>query len=136
MILCGKSPTQQNFTNRNAITNVWLIDLLAVPVMTVQRLSDSDIHGLQEVWISVLLLFLNVHLTDFPQKLSKVAAPDPFTSTSQSVKDGSRRVGENKLLSRPGSSKNRFQVSELWLSLDMHLSRKWFLAVSGQMQGL
>ncbi|KAG1880532.1 PDZ-binding protein [Suillus tomentosus] len=42
-------------------------------------------------------------------KLSKIAAPDPFTSTSQSVKDGSRRVGENKLLSRPGSSKNRFQ---------------------------
>ncbi|KAJ3770039.1 PDZ-binding protein [Lentinula raphanica] len=43
------------------------------------------------------------------KKLSKVAAPDPFTSSSSSIKDGSRRVGENKLLSRPGSSKNRFQ---------------------------
>lgn len=44
------------------------------------------------------------------QKLSKVAAPDPFTASSSSIKDGSRKVGENKLLSRPGSSKNRFQV--------------------------
>ncbi|GAW00482.1 postsynaptic protein cript [Lentinula edodes] len=43
------------------------------------------------------------------KKLSKVAAPDPFTSSSSSIKDGSRKVGENKLLSRPGSSKNRFQ---------------------------
>ncbi|KAF9038469.1 PDZ-binding protein [Panaeolus papilionaceus] len=42
-------------------------------------------------------------------KLSKVAAPDPFTASSSSIKDGSRKVGENKLLSRPGSSKNRFQ---------------------------
>ncbi|KAJ2934781.1 hypothetical protein H1R20_g2300, partial [Candolleomyces eurysporus] len=44
-------------------------------------------------------------------KLSKVAAPDPFTSTSTSIKEGSRKVGENKLLSRPGGSKqkNRFQ---------------------------
>ncbi|KAJ3566055.1 hypothetical protein NP233_g7241 [Leucocoprinus birnbaumii] len=45
------------------------------------------------------------------KKLSKVAAPDPFTSSSSSIKDGSRKVGENKLLGRPGSSKNRFQVS-------------------------
>ena len=44
------------------------------------------------------------------QKLSKVAAPDPFTSTSTSIKDGSRKIGENKLLTRPGSSRNRFQV--------------------------
>ncbi|KAK0188643.1 hypothetical protein F5146DRAFT_674098 [Armillaria mellea] len=44
------------------------------------------------------------------KKLSKVAAPDPFTSSSSSIKDGSRKVGENKLLTRPGSSKNRFQV--------------------------
>ncbi|KAK0489196.1 PDZ-binding protein [Armillaria novae-zelandiae] len=43
------------------------------------------------------------------KKLSKVAAPDPFTSSSSSIKDGSRKVGENKLLTRPGSSKNRFQ---------------------------
>ncbi|KAH9951212.1 microtubule-associated protein CRIPT-domain-containing protein [Amylocystis lapponica] len=43
------------------------------------------------------------------QKTSKLAAPDPFKSTSQSIKDGSRKIGENKLLSRPGSSKNRFQ---------------------------
>ncbi|KAM6497105.1 PDZ-binding protein, partial [Amanita muscaria] len=42
-------------------------------------------------------------------KLSKLAAPDPFTSSSTLIKEGSRRVGENKLLSRPGSSKNRFQ---------------------------
>ncbi|KAF7789585.1 hypothetical protein EIP86_000531 [Pleurotus ostreatoroseus] len=46
-------------------------------------------------------------------KLSKVAAPDPFTSSSQAIKDGSRKVGENKLLSRPGSSKNRFQVAPI-----------------------
>ncbi|KAI0738509.1 PDZ-binding protein [Daedaleopsis nitida] len=42
-------------------------------------------------------------------KTSKLAAPDPFKSTSQAIKEGSRKVGENKLLSRPGSSKNRFQ---------------------------
>ncbi|KAF8159485.1 PDZ-binding protein [Crassisporium funariophilum] len=46
-------------------------------------------------------------------KLSKVAAPDPFTASSSSIKDGTRKVGENKLLSRPGSSKNRFQASLL-----------------------
>lgn len=51
---------------------------------------------------------------EYPQKLSKVAAPDPFTATSSSVKDGSRKIGENKLLSRPGSSKNRFQVSSCY----------------------
>ncbi len=49
------------------------------------------------------------------QKLSKVAAPDPFTSSSSSIKDGSRKVGENKLLTRPGSSKNRFQVKSRFL---------------------
>ncbi|ETW78638.1 hypothetical protein HETIRDRAFT_155876 [Heterobasidion irregulare TC 32-1] len=48
------------------------------------------------------------------KKLSKVAAPDPFTSTSSSIKDGSRKVGENKLIGRPGpskagGSKSRFQ---------------------------
>ncbi|KIM90377.1 hypothetical protein PILCRDRAFT_812112 [Piloderma croceum F 1598] len=48
------------------------------------------------------------------QKLSKVAAPDPFTATSSSVKDGSRKIGENKLIGRPSvggssSSKNRYQ---------------------------
>ncbi|KAJ7781997.1 hypothetical protein DFH07DRAFT_393007 [Mycena maculata] len=43
------------------------------------------------------------------KKLSKLAAPDPFASSSSAIKDGSRKVGENKLLSRPGSSKNRFQ---------------------------
>ncbi|KAJ7577006.1 PDZ-binding protein [Mycena floridula] len=44
-------------------------------------------------------------------KLSKVAAPDPFQSSSSSIKDGSRKVGENKLLGKPGSgsSKSRFQ---------------------------
>lgn len=52
------------------------------------------------------------------QKLSKVAAPDPFTATSSSVKDGSRKIGENKLIGRPSvggsgsgsGSKNRYQV--------------------------
>ncbi|KAA1470241.1 hypothetical protein DENSPDRAFT_835993 [Dentipellis sp. KUC8613] len=49
------------------------------------------------------------------KKLSKVAAPDPFTSTSASIKDGSRKIGENKLIGRPGrpsgssSSSSRFQ---------------------------
>jgi hypothetical protein len=52
-----------------------------------------------------------------PQKLSKLAAPDPFQSSSASIKDGSRKVGENKLLSRPGGSsasktKNRFSVRD------------------------
>ena len=52
------------------------------------------------------------------QKTSKLAAPDPFKSTSQAIKEGSRKVGENKLLSRPGSSKNRFQVRILSIVLD------------------
>ncbi|KAH9072096.1 PDZ-binding protein [Lactarius deliciosus] len=58
------------------------------------------------------------------KKLSKVAAPDPFQSTSASIKDGSRKIGENKLIGRPKppgaapsssrgisatSSKNRYQ---------------------------
>ncbi|EIN09502.1 hypothetical protein PUNSTDRAFT_101339 [Punctularia strigosozonata HHB-11173 SS5] len=38
------------------------------------------------------------------KKLSKVAAPDPFQSTSASIKDGSRKIGENKLIARPGGS--------------------------------
>ncbi|KIY49971.1 hypothetical protein FISHEDRAFT_40240 [Fistulina hepatica ATCC 64428] len=42
------------------------------------------------------------------KKLSKVAAPDPFQATSSSIKDGSRKVGENKLLAR-GSAKSRYQ---------------------------
>ncbi|KAG8221026.1 hypothetical protein J3R82DRAFT_2536 [Butyriboletus roseoflavus] len=52
-------------------------------------------------------------------KLSKIAAPDPFTSTSSSIREGSRRIGENKLLTRPGSSKNRFQVCINFLSLSV-----------------
>ncbi|KAF6761680.1 PDZ-binding protein [Ephemerocybe angulata] len=43
------------------------------------------------------------------KKLSKVAAPDPFASSSSSIRDGTRKVGENKLLSRPGGSRNRYQ---------------------------
>lgn len=40
---------------------------------------------------------------------------DPFTATSSSVKDGSRKIGENKLIGRPSvggssGSKHRFQV--------------------------
>jgi hypothetical protein len=56
----------------------------------------------------------------FSQKLSKVAAPDPFTATSSSVKDGSRKIGDNKLIGRPSvggssSSKNRYQVRVITL---------------------
>ena len=43
------------------------------------------------------------------QKLSKVAAPDPFTSSSSAIKEGTRKVGGgNALLSRPGPSKTTF----------------------------
>lgn len=49
-----------------------------------------------------------------------MAAPDPFTATSSSVKDGSRKIGENKLLSRPGSSRNRFQVKYYFNPLEIH----------------
>ena len=43
------------------------------------------------------------------QKLSKVAAPDPFTSSSSAIKEGARKVGGgNALLSRPGPSKTTF----------------------------
>jgi hypothetical protein len=72
------------------------------------------------------------------QKLSKVAAPDPFTSTSSSVKEGSRKIGENKLLTRPGSSKNRFQVwshSIVLVTLALGID-EFFLAISREMQGL
>ncbi|KIY70590.1 hypothetical protein CYLTODRAFT_347495 [Cylindrobasidium torrendii FP15055 ss-10] len=47
--------------------------------------------------------------TKCEKKLSKVAAPDPFQSSSSSIRDGSRKIGENKLLGRPGVSKNRHQ---------------------------
>lgn len=74
-------------------------------------------HGLQEMriceWGRFFLLLLLMVPCCLCQKLSKVAAPDPFQSTSSSIKDGSRKVGENKLLSRPGSSRNRFQVRPL-----------------------
>lgn len=52
-------------------------------------------------------MFLNIFI---PQKLSKVAAPDPFSSSSSQVASGSRRVGENKLLTKAGGSKSRFTV--------------------------
>jgi len=43
------------------------------------------------------------------KKLSKVAAPDPFTSSSNAIKEGTRKVGGgNALLSRPGPSKTTF----------------------------
>jgi hypothetical protein len=54
------------------------------------------------------------------QKLSKVAAPDPFQPTTSSIKDGSRKVGGSNVLSRPQplkagpSSRNRFSVSSLY----------------------
>ena len=55
---------------------------------------------------------LMYQLTLIPfQKTSKVAAPDPFTSTSQSIKEGTRKVGGTKLIGKPGVNKNRFQVS-------------------------
>ncbi|KAH8833117.1 PDZ-binding protein [Flagelloscypha sp. PMI_526] len=42
------------------------------------------------------------------KKLSKLAAPDPFQSSSKAIKEGTRKVGENKLLGKPGSSRARF----------------------------
>ncbi|KAF9643174.1 hypothetical protein BDM02DRAFT_3104769 [Thelephora ganbajun] len=43
------------------------------------------------------------------KKLSKVAAPDPFISSSSAIKEGTRKVGGgNALLSRPGPSKTKF----------------------------
>ncbi|KDQ19690.1 hypothetical protein BOTBODRAFT_52011 [Botryobasidium botryosum FD-172 SS1] len=38
------------------------------------------------------------------QKVSKLAAPDPFQPSGST-----RKVGENKLLGRPGTSSKRFQ---------------------------
>lgn len=58
----------------------------------------------------VMPLSINLanHLLD-NQKLSKVAAPDPFTSSSSAIKEGTRKVGGgNALLSRPGPSKTTF----------------------------
>lgn len=52
--------------------------------------------------IHVLYLYSFVFL----QKLSKVAAPDPFTASSDSIKAGSRKVGEMKL-----GKKTRYSVS-------------------------
>lgn len=51
------------------------------------------------------------HTLTLRQKLSKLAAPDPFQSSSSSIKEGTRKVGENKLLGKPGSSRagSRFQ---------------------------
>ncbi|KZV65169.1 hypothetical protein PENSPDRAFT_638679 [Peniophora sp. CONT] len=49
--------------------------------------------------------------TKCEKKLSKLAAPDPFKSSSSSIKEGSRKVGENKLLGRAGTaggSKTRY----------------------------
>ncbi|KZT21584.1 hypothetical protein NEOLEDRAFT_1139203 [Neolentinus lepideus HHB14362 ss-1] len=42
------------------------------------------------------------------KKLSKVAAPDPFQSSSSSIKEGSRKVGGHSVLGKTGSSKHRF----------------------------
>ncbi|KAF8515958.1 PDZ-binding protein [Gautieria morchelliformis] len=42
------------------------------------------------------------------KKLSKVAAPDPFSSAGSQVASGSRRIGENKLLTKAGGSKSRY----------------------------
>jgi cysteine-rich PDZ-binding protein len=48
---------------------------------------------------------------------------DPFTATSSSVKDGSRKIGENKLIGRPSvggssGSKHRFQVRGILSAMD------------------
>ena len=48
-----------------------------------------------------------------PQKLSKVAAPDPFSSAGSQVASGSRKIGENKLLAKAGGSKSRYTVCYL-----------------------
>ncbi|KAI0048132.1 hypothetical protein FA95DRAFT_1558403 [Auriscalpium vulgare] len=39
--------------------------------------------------------------TKCEKKLSKVAAPDPFKSSSASIKEGSRNVGGSKLIGKP-----------------------------------
>lgn len=38
-------------------------------------------------------------------KTSKLAAPDPFASSSSAIKSGSRKVGDNKLLRKAGGGK-------------------------------
>ncbi|KLO10583.1 hypothetical protein SCHPADRAFT_922011 [Schizopora paradoxa] len=38
-------------------------------------------------------------------KTSKLAAPDPFASSSSAIKSGSRKVGDNKLLRKGGGGK-------------------------------
>ena len=68
---------------------------------------------------------------NYLQKLSKVAAPDPFTASSDSIKAGTRRVGENKL-----SKKGRFSVSitssSCYLSYRTPSSGLIHFAVSGE----
>lgn len=73
-------------------------------------------HGLSEMRESVsCLMFLSsaYRMLIAHKKLSKLAAPDPFKSSSSSIKDGSRKVGENKLLGKAGTaggSKSRYSV--------------------------
>jgi hypothetical protein len=55
--------------------------------------------------LGILSVRLKLNINTVYQKLSKLAAPDPFTSASSSIKSGDRKVGENKLLSRPGGLK-------------------------------
>lgn len=43
-------------------------------------------------------------------KTSKLAAPDPFASSSSAIKSGSRKVGDNKLLRKAGGGKSNVRV--------------------------
>ena len=72
-----------------------------------QRPPSPPCHGLYEMreGVSAYFVWWGIALTNGSQKLSKLAAPDPFTSSYSSIKNGSRVVGENKL-----SKKNRYTV--------------------------
>lgn len=68
-------------------------------------------NGVQEVRKGMFILTSKFrthtyNLESLLQKLSKVAAPDPFTTSSDSIKSGSRKVGEIKL-----GKKSRYSVS-------------------------
>ncbi|KAF5387317.1 hypothetical protein D9757_005713 [Collybiopsis confluens] len=79
----------------------------AVQGMDYSRSSRALLETLTQ--LSSLLSVAHFRRWSARNKLSKVAAPDPFTSSSSSIKDGSRKVGENKLLGKAGTSRNRFQ---------------------------
>jgi hypothetical protein len=79
--------------------------LVEHPTSPHTRLSTQ--HGLQEMREGVHVLGLGLPTTKLfgLQKLSKVAAPDPFQSTSSSIKDGSRKLVGTSALGRPAAAK-------------------------------